>query len=138
MADTNQILDQVLDTSTGTLKVETGAAISNASRLTLEASAAETASGSAAAQSVGQYKEALVTLNCTAASGTTPTLAVVIQASDDGGTTWYNLPGGSFTQLTAAGSQAIQVNTFGDTIRAAWTIGGTTPSFTFAVKAVLK
>lgn len=138
MADTNQILDQVLDTNTGALRMETGASVSNAARLTLETSGAQTVSGASALQSVGQYKEALVTLNCTVASGTSPTLAVTIQASDDGGTTWYNLPNGSFTALTAAGSQAIQVNTFGDTIRAAWTIGGTTPSFTFAVKAVLK
>lgn len=31
-------------------------------------------------------------LNVTAASGTTPTLDVVLQTSPDGGTTWLNLP----------------------------------------------
>ncbi len=111
-----------------------------ASRITLLASAAQTASGSAVvAESVGEFREALVTLNCTAASGTSPTLNVLLQTSDDGGVTWYNLPNAAFTQLTAVGSQVLQLNVpFGDTLKVVWTIGGTTPSFTFAVKAVLK
>jgi len=80
----------------------------------------------------------MVTLNCTAASGTTPTLSVSIQASDDGGTTWYTLPGSTFTQLTTTGSQVGWLQGFGDTIRVSYTIAGGTPSFTFAVKAVCK
>ncbi len=111
----------------------------HASRLTLQASTAETASGNGAAVESGEYRDLLVTLNCTAASGTSPTLLVQLQVSDDGGTTWYNLPNGAFTQLTAVGTQVLQIDSaFGDTIRASWTIGGTTPSFTFAVKAVAK
>lgn len=39
-------------------------------------------------------------LNVTAASGTTPTLDVVLQTSPDGGTTWLNLPL-RFAQFTA-------------------------------------
>ena len=110
-----------------------------ASRITLQASGAQTASGNGATIEAGEYTQALVTLNCTAVSGTTPTCTVLLQTSDDGGTTWYNLPNGAFTQLTAIGTQVLQINVpFGDTIRANWTIGGTTPSFTFAVKAVLK
>lgn len=109
-----------------------------ASRLTLLASTTETASGFSPAVEVGEDREAFVTLNCTAVSGTSPTLSVLIQGSDDGGTTWYNVPNGTFTQLTAAGSQAVQLNTFSDYIRAGYTIAGTTPSFTFAVKAVTK
>ncbi len=111
-----------------------------ASRITLQPSTAETASGSAiVAESVGEFRELLVTLNCTAASGTTPTLNVKLQTSDDGGTTWYDLPSAAFTQLTAAGTGILQLNVpFGDTLKVVWTIGGTTPSFTFAVKAVAK
>lgn len=105
---------------------------------TLLASAARTTSGSGAAIAVPAIREALATLNCTAASGTSPTLNVKIQASDDGGTTWYDIPNSAFTQLTAAGSSAIKIDTFGDTIRANYTIAGTTPSFTFAVKIVGK
>lgn len=109
-----------------------------ASHLTLHASGASTVTSHTSSIEVGEYLEALVCLNCTAASGTTPTLTVTIQASDDQGTTWYNLPGGAFTQLTTTGTQAIQINTFGDYIRANYVIAGTTPSFTFALKVVGK
>jgi hypothetical protein len=110
----------------------------SSARVTIQASAAQTTSGSSAAvTTVGPYASALVTLNCSVFSGTTPTLNVKIQASDDAGTTWYDIPNATFTQLTTNGSQAIQISNFGDTIRAAWTIAGTTPSFTFAVKAVV-
>jgi hypothetical protein len=108
-------------------------------QLTLEASSAKTSSGSSStASNVGDRKEALVFLNVTAFSGTSPTLDVSLEASDDGGSTWYDIPNSSFTQRTATGKQALQLTVFGDTIRPKWTVGGTTPSFTFAVKAVLK
>lgn len=109
-----------------------------ADRVTVQASAAKTATNSSAALVVGNYREAIATLNVTAASGTTPTLDVKLQTSDDGGTTWYDLPGGVFTQRTAAGAQALQITNFGDTLRAVSTIGGTTPSFTYAIKLVAK
>lgn len=109
------------------------------SRLTLQASAAKTASNNGQAVSVdSSYDSALVFLNVTAASGTTPTLDVKLQTSDDGGTTWYDLPNGSFTQKTNIGSQVLAFTSVGDTIRVASTVGGTSPSFTYAVKAVLK
>jgi hypothetical protein len=68
-------------------------------------------------------------LAVTAASGTTPTLDVVIQTSHDG-TTWRTAH--TFTQATATGTQraSFPVDRF---VRATWTVGGTTPSFTFAV-----
>ncbi len=109
-----------------------------ASHLTIQTSATETVSGNSGAVEVGEYREALVTLNVTAASGTSPTLAVQLQASDDEGTTWYNLPNALFTTATAVTNQALQISTFGDYIRASYAITGTTPSFTFAIKAVLK
>lgn len=109
-----------------------------ASHIVLQASAAQTATGNSSAVEVGEYTEALVTLNCTAASGTTPTMTVKVQTSDDKGTTWYDLPSGGFTQLTAAGKQALQITCFGDYIRALWTIGGSTPSFTFVMNVTGK
>lgn len=95
-----------------------------------------------------------------AASGTTPTFDGVLQDSPDGGTTWINLPL-KFTQLTttatsayiifkpvglsdagSAGSQsatgaAVGVNTpfNAQNVRFAYTVAGTTPSFTFALYA---
>lgn len=119
----------------GSPGVSTSAA---AARLTIVPLGTVTATTIGAATTVGSYKEALLTLNVTALSGTSPTLTVTIQASDDGGTTWYNLPGGLFTQITAVGTAALQVNTFGDTIRANCVVAGTTPSVTFSVKAVVK
>lgn len=109
-----------------------------ASRIVLQASTAETVSGNSTTIETGEYTQAFVTLNCTAASGTSPTLLVQLQGSDDGGTTWYNIPNAAFTQLTAAGTGVLQLTNFPDFIRAAYTLGGTTPSFTFAIKAVLK
>lgn len=70
-------------------------------------------------------------LNVTAVSGVAPTLDVVIEDTLDG-TNWNVI--GSFTQRTAAGRQVIDVTTpFVETVRYRWTIGGTTPSFTFSV-----
>ena len=110
----------------------------DSTRQTLLASAARTASVNGAVVVTSDVNNAFVTLNVTAVSGTVPTLDVKIQGSDDGGTTWFDIPNATFTQKVAAGSQAIQINTFSDAIRAVATIAGTTPSFTFAVKAVLK
>lgn len=108
------------------------------SRLTLQASAANTATNSGAATDVGLFRELVVFLNVTAGSGTTPTLNVKIQTSDDGGTTWYDVPSGAFTQATGVTTQILSFTTFGDTVRCVSTIAGTTPSFTYAVKAVAK
>lgn len=72
-------------------------------------------------------------LNVSAASGTTPTLDVTIQDSLDG-TTWNTI--GTFTQATTVTRQVINITTpFADQIRVLWTIGGTTPSFTFDIRA---
>ncbi len=98
-------------------------------------------------------------LVCTAASGTSPTLDVVFQQSLDGGTTFLDVArfaqltasaaNNSYIKLSAGGTDAV-VGVVGDgTIAASalglslvsnawrvkWTIGGTTPSFTFAVNA---
>lgn len=94
---------------------------------------------------VGDFKEAVVALNVTAASGTTPTLDVKIQTSDDGGSTWYDLvyPNTTtpvaFAQATGVSKKLISLSgAFGDYLSIVYTIGGTSPSFTFAVKVVLK
>lgn len=85
-------------------------------------------------------------LNVTAASGTTPTLNVVIQDTLDG-TNWNTV--GTFTQKTAVSLEVINIlpqkaesGTFqpllSDRLRVLWTIGGTTPSFTFAVDWIIR
>ena len=71
-------------------------------------------------------------INVTAASGTTPTLDVVIEDSLDGAN-WNTV--GTFAQKTAAAREVINITTpFADRLRARATVGGTTPSFTFGVR----
>lgn len=97
--------------------------------LTLVASAPRTATANGAAVEVADKGVARLLLDTTAVSGTTPTLDVVIQTSQDG-TTWRAAH--TFTQATAIGQQraSFTVDRF---VRATWTVDGTTPSFTFAV-----
>lgn len=71
-------------------------------------------------------------LDVTAASGTTPSMTVVIESTIDG-TNWDAL--GTFAAKTAVAREVITINpVIGRRIRARWTITGTTPSFTFSVK----
>lgn len=95
-------------------------------------SAARTANGNLTLS--GDFSQSatfVAQLNVTAASGTTPTLNVVIEDTLDG-TNWY--PVATFTQATGVGTQVQRVNTaFGTQLRARWTVGGTTPNFTFDV-----
>ncbi len=70
-------------------------------------------------------------LNVTGASGTAPTLNVLIEDTLDGVN--YNTIG-TFAQKTAAGREILNITTpFSETLRVSWTIAGTNPSFTFAV-----
>jgi hypothetical protein len=101
--------------------------------VTAAASAARTTSGnSGALTGFGDWSKFRAQLNVTAASGTTPTLDVVVEDSFDG-TNWNTVA--TFTQKTAAAVQAVDVSgQFTDQLRVRWTIGGGTPSFTFDVK----
>lgn len=125
----------------------------------LIAPAAQTATGQGGGVAVAGITEMLVVVNVTAVSGTTPTLSVYLQSSSDGGTTWYDLPhGGSLILSSVAQQGAVEPSgnrniisgatgtlkaaaryvVFGQYVRAAWAIGGTTPSFTFEVDAIGK
>lgn len=102
---------------------------------TYAASAARTTSGDCACSiSLGRASELLVFLDITAASGTSPTLTVTVEVFD--GTSWYTHT--SFAQKTAAGRDMLKLTNFGQDVRVSWTIGGTGPSFTFAVKGQSK
>jgi hypothetical protein len=97
-------------------------------------SAARTASGSTTILTdFNDSQTARVKLNVTAASGTSPTLDVVIEDTFDDGATWNTV--GTFTQRVGTGSQVISLSTpFSSNLRARWTIGGSAPSFTFSVR----
>lgn len=95
-------------------------------------SAARNASGaSAVVPGFGDRTTLRAQLEVTAASGTAPTLDVVLEDTLDG--TTFNVVG-TFTQATAAARQVVNVTApFTDRLRVRWTVAGTTPSFTFSV-----
>jgi hypothetical protein len=96
------------------------------------ASAARTATGTGTAFNTNQANSFEATLIVSAHSGTTPTLDVRLETSIDGGTSYDTV--GSFVQFTTTdGTDGHVFGPLGDTCRWAWTIGGTTPSFTFAI-----
>lgn len=106
--------------------------------LDFKGSGAVTATGTGATQTAnsGDAEAMRVQLNVTAASGTTPTLDVVIEDTLDG-TTWNTI--GTFSQKTAVSREVINITTpFADRVRARWTVAGTTPSFTFAIDGWLQ
>jgi hypothetical protein len=73
-----------------------------------------------------------VSIPVTAATGTTPTLDISIQESDDSGTNWftvYDLP-----RITATGIyRSPLIRMVGNRVRYVQTVGGTTPSFTRSI-----
>jgi len=122
------------------------------------ASAARTASGNSRTTpvNVSGFDSFAAFLNVTAVSGTTPTLDVFAQASNDGGTTWFDVPydqqlttnaaaadqtagtnkrniSGAASITAAAKTVAVFRNAGYGLVSFFWVIGGTTPSFTFDV-----
>lgn len=101
--------------------------------VTLKASGATTATGTTTAQEVDGGTIRLK-LDVTAVSGTTPTMTVQLQTSSDNGNSdsWRNL-GSAFTQATGVTSQYVSIGGVDRFVRASYTIGGTTPSFTWSL-----
>ncbi len=100
---------------------------------TFAPSTARTASGDTGPQpGFGDERTLRAQLNVTAASGTSPTLDVVLEDTLDG-TNWNVV--GTFAQKVGPGREVVNVTIpFTDRLRARWTLGGTTPSFTFSVE----
>lgn len=74
-------------------------------------------------------------------TGTTPSLTLSIEESDDGSTGWAAIPtarliGGAFTATNAAAFYERSVRNTKRFLRVVMTISGTTPSFTCAVVAL--
>ena len=73
-----------------------------------------------------------VNIPVTAVTGTTPTLDVAIEESDDSGTNWFKVY--DFPRITAAGMyRSPLIRAVGNRVRYVQTVGGTTPSFTRAI-----
>lgn len=96
----------------------------------LAPSSARTAAGSGPAVDTGERSTLRLTLNVTAASGTSPSLTVTIEHSGDG-STWR--PHSSFAAATAVTTERKTFGGIDRYVRATWAVAGTTPSFTFSV-----
>lgn len=104
------------------------------------ASAARTADGNSGllGSDYDRFSSVVVQVDATVVSGTTPSLVCNIQDSLDG-TNWNTIA--SSVALTAVGRQIVRVpvtTPFSPLLRLAWVITGTTPSFTFTVRAFLR
>ena len=101
------------------------------------ATGAKTATGNTGWLDSTEFEAAVLELDVTAASGTTPTLDVTIETAEDAaGTNGRSL--GAFAQKTAAGNERKSFDGFDRFYRAVWTVGGTTPSFTFTLTGETK
>lgn len=104
---------------------------------TIKASGALTATAQSGAIDEGSGDEIIVMLDVTAVSGTSPSMAVTVQWTNDG-TNWFNAdPVDTFTAITAAGKVTKNFAIKGTAFRLNYTITGTTPSFTFAAYSVI-
>ena len=73
-----------------------------------------------------------VNIPVTAVTGTTPTLDVAIEESDDSGTNWFKVY--DFPRITAAGMyRSPIIRLTGNRVRYVQTVSGTTPSFTRSI-----
>ncbi len=96
-------------------------------------SAARTATGQSAALRVyGDKINFLV--DVTAATGTTPSMALTVEWSHNG-TTWFpaDTPDTLGAAVTAPVKRVKQIDVKAPFARVVWTITGTTPSLTFAI-----
>ncbi len=94
--------------------------------------------GESEPQDVSGCKGVNLMLDVTRVSGTTPTLDVWIEHSPDG-INWRSLSKdngqGIFPRMTDTAMVSIHLTKFSRLIRTNWTIGGTSPRFTFEVSA---
>ena len=136
-------------------------ALAGAKRIELLASTALNSNGNSSSFTLSTVRELMVGVDVTAGSGTSPTLDLWLQGSDDGGTTWYDLVADQVlptadaaasgtvttsardivdnkTTTTAESFVAVYKSIPTDRIRLKWKIGGTSPEFTLSVSAVGK
>ena len=133
-----QVVNTPATTVTGTLTTVTTVTNVTAANLALPgiiadvASAAITTTTTTAAFTPTFGVGYAIVIPVTVVSGTTPTLDVAVEESDDTGTNWYKVY--DFPRITATGiyrSPILQLK--GNRVRYVQTVSGTTPSFTRAV-----
>jgi hypothetical protein len=113
-----------------------------------------TGSGQTPAFNLTEVKQGAISLNITAASGTTPKLTVWLQESDDGGTSWYDVTADVVQKSVATAAEdaalaskrnicteadaaatyrAHYSNLNSDYYRLKYVLSGTSPQFTVSV-----
>ena len=84
----------------------------------------------------GYAADILCNIHVTAITGTSPTLAIAVEHSDDN-SSYTAVTGGSGANITAAGNQTINCRVTKPYVRVTSTIGGTTPAVTYRVSALV-
>lgn len=74
-----------------------------------------------------------IQINATAVSGTTPSATFSLEWSNDGVTYSPSSPADTFAAITAVGSVVQQFTAKAAYFRLAWSLSGTTPSFTIII-----
>jgi hypothetical protein len=104
---------------------DTGVSLADLSAITA------TANGTTVDNSVLTSNGSIAQIHVTAVSGTSPTMTAIVQHSTNG-SVWTTL--GTFTAITGTTSETITTTgTVNRYVRAQYTVGGTTPSFTCQV-----
>jgi hypothetical protein len=114
--------------------------------VSVESSAARVASANGTTITNASARGGVFFFNISLVSGTTPTIVFQLQVQDPVTTNWVDVPGAATATLNAAGLVMLTVNpgiaevansrvnnALPRVYRWRWTIGGTTPSFTFSV-----
>ena len=104
------------------------------------ASASVTATATSSAIDLKDFDgDVLLVLNCAAGTGSSPTLDVKVQDSDETGGTYGDLSGATFTQVTTSASlQTLEVNKdeCKRFIKVVQTVGGSSPVFVYGISLI--
>ena len=104
------------------------------------ASASVTATATSSAIDLKEFDgDVLLVLNCAAGTGSSPTLDIKVQDSDETGGTYGDLSGATFTQVTTSASvQTLEVNKdeCKRFIKLVQTVGGSSPVFVYGISLV--
>ena len=104
------------------------------------ASASVTATATSGAIDLKEFDgDVLLVLNCAAGTGSSPTLDIKVQDSDETGGTYGDLSGATFTQVTDSASvQTLEVNKdeCKRFIKIVQTVGGSSPVFVYGISLI--
>ncbi len=104
--------------------------------LTLTAAGAGATSSGPLAKA-GEAAYVLVMANVSAATGTGPTLTVVVEESDTGSGGWTAVPGGSSSAIAGVGNAVVAAIPSKSYVRVTGTVAGTGPAVTAKVAAIV-